>query len=241
MRIILLIVTLYSFVFAQDKDPVKILENVKADYEKVKDYKVDVNINVDVNFLRMPKTKATIFYKAPNKLRLKSDGFALLPKAGLNFTPTKLLEHDFDAIYVKTETQNDTLLDVIKVIPKEDSVGIILTTLKVDSKTNTIRHVETTTKDKGTFSIELHYSDEGECHLPNLVVFTFNVEGMTLPASMTGDLGEEAEAEEMRTGKKRGENMEGKVIVTYKNYKVNLNLPDEIFDDEKEIPEKYLK
>ncbi|MDD3558861.1 MAG: hypothetical protein PHW27_09825, partial [Melioribacteraceae bacterium] len=114
--------------YAQDKNPDEILNKVKSEFLKINDYSVNAVINVDVDFLKVPESKATIYFRQPDKMKLESDGFALLPKQGLDFSPSKLLEGDYTAIYTKTDTLDGENIDVIKVIPESDSSGIILST-----------------------------------------------------------------------------------------------------------------
>ena len=69
-----------------------ILEKVRLEFEKIEDYQVDVKIKVDVDFLKMPDREATIFYKKPDKFHIDSENFAMLPKSGLNFSPSRISE-----------------------------------------------------------------------------------------------------------------------------------------------------
>ena len=101
---ILLFAALSIHTKAQQKDPYAILEDVKSKFGLIEDYTVDALIKVDVNFLRVPETQATIYFKQPDKVRMMSDGFALLPKEGINFSPLRLLKNDFSAIFVKSDS-----------------------------------------------------------------------------------------------------------------------------------------
>ena len=47
--------------FAQSKDPNVIIKNVKETFGKVKDYTADVDIKVDVSFLKVPEMKAKVY------------------------------------------------------------------------------------------------------------------------------------------------------------------------------------
>ena len=85
---ILPLVLLFSILaFSQSKNPDSILDRVKEEFNKIDDYTVDVKIKVDVDFLKMPDREAKIFFKKPDKIHIESEGFAMLPKEGLNFSP----------------------------------------------------------------------------------------------------------------------------------------------------------
>ena len=95
MKILSIILfVLVGFTNAQVKDAEQILNEVKDKFNKIKDYEVDVSIFVDVDFLKVPESNAKIYFKQPDLVKLDSEGFALLPKEGVNFSPIKLLNQD---------------------------------------------------------------------------------------------------------------------------------------------------
>jgi outer membrane lipoprotein-sorting protein len=233
MKTIVFTLLLFTIAVAQTRDPEVILNKVKDEFSKIEDYEVDVKINIDINFLKVPESKAKIYFKQPDKVKLKSEGFALLPREGLNFCPAKLLNNDYTAIYSKLDSIDGRYVDVIKVIPTGDSSDVVLTSLWVDSTEHVLRKIESTTKRSGTFTIRLDYEDISNLHLPSEVAFSFNVSDMQLPKSLTGDFDAQPVPK-----KEDGKQMKGTVTVTYSNYKVNQGLPDSIFEDEEDTEKK---
>jgi outer membrane lipoprotein-sorting protein len=224
--LILFLISLYS-VCGQNKNPNKILDAVRLKFDRIKDYEVDVTVKVDVNFVKVPETKAKIYFKQPDKQKIKSEGFAMLPKQSMNFSPARLLKGDYNAIYVRSEMVNNEKLDVIKIIPSNDSSEVILSTLWIDQIQNVIKKIQTTGKKSGTIQIVLNYKDAGFA-LPSDVKFSFNVGEMNLPMNLPGEnkntFGEHH--------KEKGPVM-GNVILTYSNYKINKGIPDSFFEDKK--------
>lgn len=229
MKKILILLFLYMSLFGQNKDPYKILDAVKEKFNNVKDYEVDATITVDVNFLRVPESKAKIYFKQPDKLKLDSEGFALLPKEGINFSPAKLLSGNYNAIFIKSDTLKNKNVDVVKVIPSSDSADVILTTLWIDSQMSVVRKMETTTKRNGTFEISMSYEKSNYKFLPSEVRLKFSVSEMQFPKTITGEFNEDEEA----GTKKKNEPMTGTVIVKYSNYKINQGLKDSFFEKSK--------
>jgi outer membrane lipoprotein-sorting protein len=215
-----LILIISALCFGQSKDPNAIISNVKDNFKKVKDYSVDVDVKVDVSFLKVPEMKAKIYFKQPDKTHIESDGFAMLPKDGLFASPLSLLEGDFTAIYVKDEQFEGRNISVVKVIPLNDKGDVILSTLWIDQNTNLIRKVESTTKTNGTFILVLRYSDT-KFPLPENIEFTFNTSRLKISRSPM--------QEENNNKKNISPNSTGKVFLTYSNYIVNKGIPDSIF------------
>ncbi len=227
--IILLLIAAASF--AQTLKPEDVLQKVKENFGRVDDYEVNVNIKVDVSFLKVPESKATIFYKKPDKIRLKSEGFALLPKEGLNFSPYSFMQGDYTSIFDKDQEVDGRPCFSIKIIPLGDRGDLILTTLLIDKDQYIVRKVESTTKTNGTFSIDLKYDNNIKYPLPSSMTFTFNVEKMQMPKEITGEISREGESE--KENQHKGRTTTGKVYITYSDYKVNKGIPDSVFEEQK--------
>lgn len=227
MKIIIAILLVLSTIgFSQSKDPDEILKTVIKNFDRVQDYVVDVNIKVDVQGVKVPETKAKIYFKQPDKIHLESEGFAMLPKDGMLFSPSSLLKKDYTAIYEKDVELNGAKVSVIKVIPSGDQSEIILSTLWVDQSKKIIRKIESTTKSDGTFSIDFNYNDEIKFPLPTQIVFYFNLDKMNLQLNNKNSDPD---------NRKRGfdSTTKGKVVVKYSNYVINKGINDSVFEEKK--------
>jgi outer membrane lipoprotein-sorting protein len=206
----LLIFLVTLTVGAQQINPDEILTKVKEKINKVNDYSVQANVKVDVDFLRVPETKATIYFKQPDKVKMESDGFALIPRQGFNFSPLMLLKEDYTAVFAKEDTLEGNEIYLIKILPLSDSTDVVLSNLWIDKNNFVVHKVMTTTKKSGTVQIDLKYD---------------NLDRMNIPqTAMEGSQGDQKS--------KTNKNMSGRVIVTYSNYNINLGLTDEFFIEE---------
>jgi outer membrane lipoprotein-sorting protein len=221
------IVFLFSIIaFTQPKDPEAILNKVKAEFSKIEDYTVDVKIKVDVDFLKMPDREAKIYFKKPDKIHIQSEGFAMLPKEGLNFSPFGLLNSNYTSFYVREDTLNGIVTSVIKVIPLEGHSDVILSTLWVDTNRNLILKVESSRKPEGTFTIDLDYLKTGKGFwLPASMIFTFSIDRSILPPKFNFD----TDSDLKKTLEDSTKAQTGKVFIDYSNYEVNTGLSDDIF------------
>lgn len=214
--------------FSQSKNPDEIINSVIANFNKVNDYQVDVNIKVDVELIKVPETKAKIYFKQPDKVHLKAEGFAMLPKNGMEFSPSSLIKKDYTAIYEQDVDLNGHKTSIVKVIPLGDQGEVILSTYWIDQKKQVIRKVESTTKTNGTFTIDFTFDDKIKYPLPSKIIFSFNMDKMNLPATITGETNNE---EPDNKNKNMGSTTKGQVIVNYSNYVVNKGVPDSIFEE----------
>lgn len=227
MKIIIAILLVLSTIgFSQSKDPDEILKTVIKNFDRVQDYVVDVNIKVDVQGVKVPETKAKIYFKQPDKIHLESEGFAMLPKDGMLFSPSSLLKKDYTAIFEKDVDLNGVKVSVIKVIPSGDQSEIILSTLWIDQNKKMIRKIESTTKSDGTFAIDINYDDSIKFPLPSQIVFYFNLDKMNLQLNNKNSDPD---------NRKRGfdSTTKGKVVVKYSNYVINKGINDSVFEEKK--------
>lgn len=227
MKIIIAILLVLSTIgFSQSKDPDEILKTVIKNFDRVQDYVVDVNIKVDVQGVKVPETKAKIYFKQPDKIHLESEGFAMLPKDGMLFSPSSLLKKDYTAIYEKDVELNGAKVSVIKVIPSGDQSEIILSTLWIDQNKKMVRKIESTTKSDGTFAIDINYDDSIKFPLPSQIVFYFNLDKMNLQLNNKNSDPD---------NRKRGfdSTTKGKVVVKYSNYVINKGINDSVFEEKK--------
>jgi len=241
-----ILITLFLIVAAvtsaQKKDPDKILDAVRQKFNKVNDYKADASVKLDMSFIKVPDMKATVYFKTPDKIKVEAEGFAMLPKQGLKFSPAELLQGDFTTLYVRSETIDNRKLDVIKAIPNSDSSDVVLSTLWVDAAESVVRKFETTSKKGGTTQIELNY-DNYEFGLPSQIKITFNFGDIKLPVNQANQQNETNDVEKKgmnRRGLPRGASLKGSVIMTYKNYQINKGIPDSFFVEKEQDKKKKI-
>lgn len=207
--------------FCQTMNPDLIIKNAKNTFSIVKDYSVDATVKIEANFIKVPDMNVKIFFKQPDKVHIQSQEFALLPKTGLNYSPSSIFYGKYSSFYVKEDTIDGAKTYVVKIIPLEDNGDVILTTLWIDKSQFVIRKIESSTKTNGTFTILLNYNFlTNKYPLPVFMKFSFDVNRMNLVPR-----GEDFRRNEVK-------NIRGNILVTYSNYKVNKGIPDTIFDSQ---------
>jgi outer membrane lipoprotein-sorting protein len=228
MKYLIFILLLFNYIagFGQQKSPDDLLNALKKKYRAVKDYSVDAVIHVDVYFLNMPDKKAKIYFKAPGKVHVETKGFALLPKRTANFDPTTLIGDKYTAVFIKTEKQGNSIIDVIKTIPNDPNSDVILSTFWIDEKRLLIKKMEVNSKSGGAFRVEINYAGF-PYDLPQQLNVEFDLKDMNLPKNMTGEVPKKQKA---KPGK---DEKTGKVTITYSHYLVNRGLPDKLFEERK--------
>lgn len=223
-NIFLNLLILFTFTFGQQRNADEIIKKVKSKFDVIKDYQADVVVKLDMEAVKVPDTKAKVYFKQPNKYKIESDGFAMLPKQSVNFSPLQLLQEEYTAVYVKTEKIENNYFDIIKIIPNNDTTDIILSTMWINNSKYIIQKVETTTKRGGTVQIDFVY-DEKFIPLPIELKFSFNqIEKNKTEKNQTD------KKENMQQRVPLSMRIRGSVIMKYSNYKINTGLSNKIFE-----------
>jgi outer membrane lipoprotein-sorting protein len=221
---------LLSIIFqltATSQDATPLVNKVKAKLDRVKDYVAEGRMKTDVAFIKAPAGKVKIFYKTPNKFRLKRDGgISLLPKGGVSVNMNSVLtDGNFMALAAGESIINGTKLKVVKLLPSNENSDVVLTTLYIDELNLLIRKATTTTRENGTYEMEMNYGRYAEYSLPDKVIFAFNTKDYKLPKGITMefDSGEKKAGADKMKGKK------GKVEINYSSYIINKGVSDAEF------------
>ena len=212
---------------AQEVDPYEIINRVKTVTDQIKDYTADVEIEVDVDFINIPVKHASIYFKAPDKVKFESDDFFMIPKRAINNTFRKLLDSEYSAIYAGNEIIDDKDLTIVKIIPLEKKPDIILATVWIDTVNYTISRIESNTRNNGTYIIDFVYNDP-RIPLPSIMQISFEIGKMKIPLKFIGK-SSGVDMEELKT-----EGTEtGKVYIRFSNYIVNSGIDDNIYEENK--------
>jgi outer membrane lipoprotein-sorting protein len=226
-RIVLVFVTascLHATAFSQDMMP--LVKRVKAKLDKVNDYTATGTMKTDVAFIKAPIGKVTIYYKKPNKFKLKKDGgISILPKGGISVTMNNILaDKDFVAISAGKQMVGSFMTTVVKLIPTSEKSDIVLSTLYIDETDTVIRKAVTTTKENGTYEVEMTYGKHLAYALPDKLIFSFNTKDYKMPKGVTLEFGDEDKAKKEAAKVKKG-----KVEITYTSYAINKGVDDAVF------------
>lgn len=223
---LVLLLSFSSFsLFAQDMSA--LVTKVKAKLDQVNDYEADGRMKTNVAFIKAPIGKVKLFYKKPDKFRLKKDGgISLLPKGGVSVNMNSIFNiNGFVSLAAGEALVAGTKTRVVKLLPTNENSDVVLTTLYIDEANLLVRKATTTTKENGTYEIEMSYGQFAQYGLPDKVIFAFNTKDYKLPKGLTLEFDDEkpvSEADKLK-------NRKGKVEITYTNYRINKGISDAVF------------
>ena len=200
---------------------------MKAKLEKVNDYEAKGKMKTNVVFIKAPIANVKVYYKKPNKLRINNEsGISFIPKGSMNINLNNIFinTEGFDLIDMGKEEK--TLFRIIKLLPKDENADVVLSTVFIDEKQSLIRKAKTTTKENGTYELEMSYGKYAAWGLADKVSFKFNTKDYKLPKGITFDY-DDGSKKEPNTNKLK--NKKGEVEIVYSSYIINKGVSDTVF------------
>ncbi len=222
----LLIFSLPHLCHAQDVNA--LVQKVKEKLDMVNDYEATGKMKTNVTFLKVPIATVKVYFKKPNKIKVKNEkGISFIPRGTVNINMNNLLS---SGKYTVLDAGNDkignTAVKVVKLLPEDDNAEVVLSTLYIDETNLVIRKAKTTTKDNGTYELEMSYGNYTSWGLPDKIIFSFNTKDYKMPKGVTFDFDDGTTATK---GDDKLKNKKGRVEIDFSSYTINKGVADSSF------------
>ncbi len=211
--------------FADAQDAGALVQKVKAKIEKVNDYEAAGSMKTNVSFLKVPEAQVKIYFKKPNQLKIKNEkGISFVPKGAVSINLNNIVGgNQYSIIDAGTDKIGNAVVRVIKLLPTDDNAEVVLSTLYIDEANLVIKKAKTTTRENGSYQLEMSYSKYMDYALPDKVIFTFNTKDYKLPKGVTFDF------DDGTSNKPAEKNKTGKAEITFTAYNINKGVADAVF------------
>jgi len=203
------------------EEGVRILDALQKKYAGLKDYTVDVNVHFDVEGFKAPDMQAKLYCKPPDRMKIESKRIFFLPKEGGTFNPLMFNKEDFDVKFLgrfMVEGRNGVKL---KLTPKKRRPNapqdFILT---VDTDHNLIKEMAISSPDGREVKASMEYGHFSDFDLPTRIELHLDMQ-----------FNESREFKDFGPPSQPARRVTGRVEITYSNYKVNMGLSDQIFNE----------
>ena len=206
-----------------------LIQKVNAKIEKVNDYTAVGKMKTKVVFLKVPVSAVKIYFKKPNRLKIKNEkGISFVPKGAVSINISNIVNGEkYTALDAGTDKIGNTAVRVVKLLPVDDNADIVLSTIYIDEANLLIKKAKTTTRENGSYELEMTYGKYSAYGLPDKIIFTFNTKEYKLPKGITFDFDD---GEAAKSNVPRGLNKnKGQAEITFDSYIINKGVSDAMF------------
>ena len=243
MRYTRLIILLFTpiFIFANDlylNDVNRVVDKTQKQFEKASDYQVTMKIELKVPGFRMPKKKYKVFFKQPNKLKIKSRGFGMLPKTGIFTSPKDNFDNLKNMRFISTDNNNgqvyikgEVIVDSLKLkMPNEYAkLGFRPTvTVKIDTNNWVINNIITELDTLKLVEITNTYKKVDDNYvMPSASTVQYFIKDAKLSGWLKKDITSIVGQNPLE---QKSDMVEGKISILYEDYIINHGIKDKVFD-----------
>ncbi len=226
---LVLIAMVSTFVVKAQENVNALIQKVNAKIEKVNDYTAEGKMKTKVVFLKVPVSAVKIYFKKPNRLKIKNEkGISFVPKGAVSINISNIVNGEkYTALDAGMDKIGITAVRVVKLLPVDDNADIVLSTIYIDEANLLIKKAKTTTRENGSYELEMTYGKYSGYGLPDKIIFTFNTKEYKLPKGITFDFDD---GEAAKSNIPRGLNKnKGQAEITFDSYIINKGVSDAIF------------
>ena len=225
-----------------NNNPEYIIKKTDDQFREINNYQVDMVISIAIPAFRMPKKKYKVYFKQPDKIKVKSRGFGLLPKTGMFTSPIENFSNLSNIRFSKDLSRTnpneimlvgDLVLDSLALdVPNEYARLTFKPTVdvKVDTQNWVITQVLTKIDTVKIMEINNFYDVvDDSFYMPIRSTVEYYVKDARLSKWINKDIG-------TIMGNNHNMNIEsdmvkGLISVNYAKYRVNRGIKDSIFED----------
>lgn len=227
-QLTLLLLLIYTVsVAAKAQHAEELILKIKEKLDKVNDYEATGKMKMNVDFIKAPVADIKVYFKKPDKLRIINEsGISLVPKGSINISIGNVIGTIGGSDIIDAGKEDKTGLIIVKLLPKDDNANVVLSILYIDEKQLLVKKARTTTRENGTYELEMIYGRYAAYGLADKVIFSFNTKDYKLPKGVSLDY-EDGSGKQPDTNKKK-EN-KGVIELSYSTYSINKGVADNIF------------
>lgn len=234
---------LFTSIKSQNTDLDIIKSNILTQFSKIEDYQVDINIKINMTGFRMPKKKIKMFFKKPDKLNIKTNGFAIVPKTGINNNPNELFKMFNYINEVNRTIRDNKQFYFISGIVNQDSIDMPIKNLKseesnikmsllIDAKEWIITEVDIFLDKEKTFSIRTDYININNIMVPEETKLIIGIKEISrIKNNFNSDLLFNSDNDLAKASgfNLKNDEFRGEISMKFSNYIINQGIDDQIF------------
>jgi hypothetical protein len=215
--------------FAQE-DAKSLIRSLNKKFSLLNDYQANIAMHFQIPGVKMNDMKGKVFFKQPNKFKIKAKGIFFMPKQNPMQNINAMLSDtaSYTTVISGYEDVQGRKCAIINIIPLKSENELILGKFWVDILDPLIHKSQITTKNNGTLESYNQYGKYSAYLLPDKITVKVEVNKIKVPKMMAVDLNKKAKAKSDSNQKETGV-----IEMTFSDFKLNSRFSDEVFTNEK--------
>jgi hypothetical protein len=215
--------------FAQE-DAKSLIRSLNKKFSLLNDYQANIAMHFQIPGVKMNDMKGKVFFKQPNKFKIKAKGIFFMPKQNPMQNINAMLSDtaSYTTVISGYEDVQGRKCAIINIIPLKSENELILGKFWVDILDPLIHKSQITTKNNGTLESFNQYGKYSAYLLPDKITVKVEVNKIKVPKMMAVDLNKKVKAKSDSNQKETGV-----IEMTFSDFKLNSRFSDEVFTNEK--------
>ena len=240
LSLIIFFALITSLIADENNIATSIIEKTEKKFRSIEDYQVKMFIAIDIPAFRMPKKKYTVFFKQPDKVKIKSRGFGLLPRTGMftspsdnfdNLTDVEVYDHNWKIKDDEIVLRGNLIVDSLAITMPNDYAKLTFkptVDVTIDTSKWVITGVVTQLDTLKIMEISNEYDFvDGSYYMPVRSSVVYYVKDARISRWLKKDLGTIMGAEQ--NFEMQSDMVRGQINVFYDQYKINRGIKNSIF------------
>jgi hypothetical protein len=212
------------------EDAKSLIRSLNKKFSLLNDYQANIAMHFQIPGVKMNDMKGKVFFKQPNKFKIKAKGIFFMPKQNPMQNINAMLSDtaSYTTVISGYEDVQGRKCAIINIIPLKSENELILGKFWVDILDPLIHKSQITTKNNGTLESYNQYGKYSAYLLPDKITVKVEVNKIKVPKMMAVDLNKKAKAKSDSNQKETGV-----IEMTFSDFKLNSRFSDEVFTNEK--------
>ena len=205
----------------------EVIARVEEGIDGVQDYIVSLQADIHMEHIRIPRATATMYFKKPDKVHFDSPSIAMMPREGVAFNSSAVLEQ-YNAQMIGEDTAQGKKVLKLQLAAKLASTRLRQLFIWVNPEHWTISRLETIPFEGRILTTDFVYGLQEEKYwMPVALTIRFGLLKKDEPAKQDADSSASPETplEQMQPRGLRS----GTISIEYSDYKINTGLSDDVF------------
>jgi outer membrane lipoprotein-sorting protein len=226
-KFFLLVLALFSFQAYAIDDPSALIRELNKKFSQVNDYRAHIRMTFDIPGVRMNAMNGKVFFKRPDRFRIRTKGIFFLPKQNplQNMSAMLLDTSSYTSIISGYEVVKGKKCAIVNIIPLRNSIDLVLGKFWIDVAHPLVMKTQITTKNNGTIETENVYASNSTYTLPDQIIIRLETKKIKISKMMAADLNKKSK--DISNDNKLET---GTIILSFSDYKINTKFADSEFD-----------